>query len=101
MRLRAGRARPGLAIALGILATIIVLLADRTRIPHSPAAAHEHADRILMPKFVVAFNEWALSHPGDGEHFERIDAGDVARWREVTEAFRELSRAYKAAGYSE
>ena len=73
-------------------------------IPWAPGKAHKYADALLVPRFVAAFNDWTLLHPTDPPghewaHCKRLDRGDVARWQQVREAYRNLDRALKRAGY--
>ena len=90
---------------LVLLVTLLVLVTvARTKIPEEAVEAHKYADTVLMPRFVAEWNDWIQRHPKDRpghpwEHCERLDAGDVERWGKVRQAFRDLDRAYKRAGY--
>jgi hypothetical protein len=56
----------------------------------------DYADKVLLPRFAAAFNEWALAHK---PKHATIDAKDLERWRAAVKAFKELVAAYKEAGY--
>ncbi len=90
-----------LLLAVLLIVVVVVVCAE---IPWEPAAAHQYADAVLLPRFVAGFNDWTRLHPVDPpghewEHCAKLDAGDVARWKKVRKAFGELDRAYKRAGY--
>lgn len=89
-----------LLLLLLLSAAVLVLAA----LPHDAAEAHQYADGVLAPRFHAAFNDWAWQHPRDregraGEHCRKLDAGDLKRWKEVRQTFRELDQAMKRAGY--
>jgi hypothetical protein len=96
----------GVYLAGVITAVIAMALIEplAAQIPRDPAEAHRYADGVLIPRLTAALNEFVYRHPQDPEnrpwaHCERLDAGDVARWREVIEAAKAADKAYKRAGY--
>jgi ribosomal 50S subunit-associated protein YjgA (DUF615 family) len=91
------------SIVLGcvwIIATI--MLAAR---PEADAmAAHRHGDSVSKPRFVAAMNDFMSRHPKDTvegtlDHVRKLDKGDVERWHEVEQAWKDLHDDYKGAGY--
>lgn len=63
--------------------------------------AHERADTILFPRFTAAINTWSRQHgySNDPGHFQKLDAGDLKRWKEAQKAWHEYEQAMKDAGY--
>lgn len=68
----------------------------------TPENAHNVADNILIHRFMLALNEYWVSHPTNPEHSQGIDA-KIATQRNKLEAadkaWREFMRAMKQAGY--
>jgi cation transport regulator ChaB len=86
------------------LLLLLLLLAVMVGSGSAGTEAHAWADTVLAPRFTAAINEWAWRHPQDaegrqGEHWRKLDAGDVKRWAAVRKAFRELDDEFRKAGY--
>lgn len=64
------------------------------------AMAHDRADRVLVPAFISAMNDFTMHHEtGDANHLRKLDAGDLKRWKAARKAWHDLEEAMGDAGF--
>jgi hypothetical protein len=94
----------GLAVVFSFGEKLVPPAKARDYLVEEAQNQHRYADTVLLPKFTSLYNDWVFRHPQDppgreGEHWKRVDAGDIKRWQEVRKAFRELDSTLSRAGY--
>jgi hypothetical protein len=64
------------------------------------AMEHDRADRVLMPAFISAMNDFNMHHQvRESDHLQKMDAGDMKRWRAARKAWKDLEEAMNDAGF--
>lgn len=87
-----------IAFVLGMVLTMF--LCAKMQAGTRDAMAHDRADRVLMPAFISAMNDFNMHHQAqESDHLQKMDAGDMKRWKAARDAWRKLDAEMSDAGF--